>query len=211
MREGQRLRTMAHPHIVRVWEVVRAPEPMMVQETLTGETLGHLLETAVRRMTETEVAWMGMQLTSALAYLHDRGLVHLDLKPANVVAERGRAVLIDLSVARAPGVMRAGRGTWCYMAPEQARGGYVGHAADVWGLGIVMHEALTGEPAYGDTDTDRPQLRAVPPPLGGSRRVRAPLRIIVEACLDPDPANRPSLDAVMDGLAAVAGTPYPPS
>jgi serine/threonine protein kinase len=112
---------------------------------------------------------------------------------------------MDLSVSRPPGHMAAGRGTWCYMAPEQARGGTVGTAADVWGLGVVLYEAATGAAAFTDTATDRPQLRAAARPVRSLRRVPAPLARIVDACLAPDPGDRPALAEVRAALEPVAG------
>jgi serine/threonine protein kinase len=206
LREGRRLRAFAHPHLVRAWEVHDDPVPLVVLETLTGQTVSHLVDPAPRRIGAADAAWLGLHLVSAVHYLHGRGLLHLDLKPANVVAEAGRAVLIDLSVAAPPGRMRAGRGTWCYMAPEQARGGDVGPPADVWGLGVVLYEVLAGEPAYRDDDTDRPQLRGAPPPLRRLRRTAPPLHAVVDGCLSPDPADRPGLGELASALAAVAGT-----
>lgn len=150
--EGRLLRRLSHPHIVRGYEVVGEPQPLVVMETLTGQTLAHLIETSPRRLSVPEIAHLGMHMASALRYLHRAGWLHLDLKPSNVVAETGRAKLIDLSVARRPGRMPAGIGTWCYMAPEQARGGAVGPAADVWGLGAVLWEATTGELLFDDGD-----------------------------------------------------------
>jgi serine/threonine protein kinase len=205
LREGRRLRELTHPHMVRVWEVHPGDPPAVVMETLTGQTLSHLIDTSPRALRPAEVAMLGLHLVSALHHLHGAGLLHLDLKPSNVVAEAGRAVLFDLSVARPPGHMAAGRGTWCYMAPEQARGGRIGAAADVWGLGAVLFEAATGEAAFTDEETDRPQLRAPAPPTRSLRRVPAALAGIIDACLAPAPADRPSLREVRTALEPVAG------
>lgn len=207
--EGRRLRPMTHPHIVRVWDVHDAPRPLVVMETLTGRTLAHLIDTSPRPLTVAETAWLGLHLVSALRYLHGRGLLHLDLKPSNIIAEAGRAVLIDLSVSRPAGRMAAGRGTWCYMSPEQARGGMVGEAADVWGFGVVLFEALTGAQAFTDTSTETPQLNAPAPPVRSVRAVRGPLADLVDACVSTDPLDRPSLGEVRAVLARVAGVDLP--
>jgi eukaryotic-like serine/threonine-protein kinase len=136
--------------------------------------------------------------------------VHLDLKPSNVIAERGRAKLIDLSHARRPGRIRAGHGTWCYMAPEQARGGTVGPAADVWGLGIVLYSAALRANALADLadelDTDEPQLEARLPLLRKERpRLVRELAELVDGCLEPDPDDRPALPDAARTLYALAG------
>jgi eukaryotic-like serine/threonine-protein kinase len=207
LREGRLLRDMAHPHLVRAWEVHAAPRPLVVLETLTGQTLSHMIDTSPRPLRAAEAAFLGLHLVAALRYLHGRGLLHLDLKPSNIVAEAGRAVVIDLSVARRPGRMPPGRGTWCYMAPEQARGGEIGPAADVWGLGVVLFEAVTGEAAFTDTLTDRPQLAAPAPRVRDVRRVPAALAGVVDACLRPDPGDRPGLADVREALEVIAGVP----
>ena len=207
LREGRRLREMTHPHIVRAWEVHPGSPPVVVLETLTGQTLAHLIETAPRPLAGREAAMLGLHLVSALHYLHARGLLHLDLKPSNVVAEAGRAVLIDLSVSRPPGRIPAGRGTWCYMAPEQARGGEVTAAADVWGVGVVLFEAVTGEVAFTDTETETPQLRARAAPVRSLRRVPTPLASLIDACLSPAAEDRPSLADLRACLEPVAGVP----
>jgi serine/threonine protein kinase len=125
-----------------------------VMETLSGETLGHMIAVREVELSTAEIAQLGLHLCSAIRYLHARGVLHLDLKPSNVIAECGRAKLIDLSVARPPGPAHAGIGTIYYMAPEQARGGELGPAADVWGIGAVLFEAATGEPAFDAPDAD---------------------------------------------------------
>jgi eukaryotic-like serine/threonine-protein kinase len=158
MEEGRLLREATHPHIVRAYEVLEEPLPMVVMETLAGETLGHMIDVREVELSTAEIAQLGLHLCSAIRYLHAQGVLHLDLKPSNVIAECGRAKLIDLSVARPPGPAHAGIGTLYYMAPEQARGGDLGPAADVWGIGALLFEAATGEPAFDDPDADELDL-----------------------------------------------------
>jgi serine/threonine protein kinase len=154
-REGRLLRRFTHPHLVRAYEVTRTMDglrPVVVLETLGGETLSHLLHRLHdegQRLDPFEVAVLGQQLASALAYLHRHGWLHLDLKPANIIVVGGSARLIDLSIARRPGRSRPGTGTIEYLSPEQARGGHLTASADVWGLGAVLFAALVGEPPYG--------------------------------------------------------------
>jgi serine/threonine protein kinase len=196
-REGRLLARLAHPHLVRGYEVRETDHgPLVVLETLPGATLGALVDERVLSPEETAV--LGQQLASAVGYLHRQELLHLDLKPSNVVAEAGRAKLLDLSIAQGPGRVRAGRGTWCNMAPEQARGGTVGPAADVWGLGTVLYEAATGENPLFALD----QLEERVPAVRGVRRLPAPLAELIDACLEPAAADRPSVDAVLATLAA---------
>ena len=179
---GRRLVELCHPHIVRGYEVL---EDTLIMETLDGETLAHLI--ATKALETDEVAWLGLQLASALHYLHGHGLLHLDVKPGNVIATGGRAVLIDLSMARPPGRYKRGLGTWCNLAPEQARGDELTAAADVWGLGTVLLEAATGSPAFPQEEPEFPQLVHAPPPVAG------PLGDVIAACLAFDPEDRPTL------------------
>jgi eukaryotic-like serine/threonine-protein kinase len=219
--EGRLLIGLTHPHIVRGYELITDPEPIVVMETLDGETLAHLVDRHPDGLPPGEVAWLGIHLASALRYLHRRGLLHLDVKASNVVADAGRAKLIDLSLARAPGRYRAGIGTWCNLSPEQARGGELGPAADVWGLGTVLYETATGEAAFDDddswtdddsgpsgtwhTDDQReagyPQLDGPAPACTG---VPAPLAAAIDACLAHDAAERPALREVAAALVPLA-------
>ncbi len=146
--------------------------------------------------------------------------------------------MIDLSLARPPGPAPAGIGTWCYLAPEQARGGELGPAADVWGIGVVLFEAATGTPAFDDPDElsddepsatgsdswagfedspswgsddrghrDYPQLRQTAVPVRSLRELPASLDHLIDACLSPDPDDRPPLQEVLAGLEAPAELP----
>jgi serine/threonine protein kinase len=207
--EGRLLARLTHPHVVRAYEVHREPRPVVIMETLAGETVEHMIA-AGRPLAATELAHLGSHLASALTHLHGHGVLHLDLKPSNVVAERGRAKLIDLSHARRPGRVPADYGTWCTMAPEQARGGAVGPAADVWGLGIVLLCAATATNALADLadelDSDTPQLHGRLAPLRRTRpRLPRELTGLVDACLEAAPGDRPPLAETVSTLYALAG------
>lgn len=195
--EGRLLTTLAHPHLVRGFEVFpdtdRRAGPVVVVETLLGYNLEEIVDWRLRRLPSTDLAHLGRQLASALQYLHAQGWLHLDVRPANVMAHGGKATLIDLSIAREPGEVRAGFGTPEYLAPEQATGGVVSAASDAWGLGATLYAAATGVPPRSDL---RP-VRSVRP------RLNPALAEVVDACLSPDPADRPGIVEVHDRLGSV--------
>jgi serine/threonine protein kinase len=214
-REGRLLSRLSHPHILRAYELIPGPVPAVVTEMLRGETLSHLLD-RTEIFTEAEAGVLGLQLASALAYLHGQGYLHLDLKPSNIVIDGGRAIVIDLSIAQPPGRGTAGMGTWCYLAPEQAAGGTLDAAADVWGIGVVLFEALTGRPAFDDEEDDSelptdeepdvyPQLEARAPRIATFREAEPSLARAVDASLEPDPDRRPSIDELAAALESVPG------
>jgi len=204
-REGRLLAKLTHPHIVRAYETLKEPQPTLILETLTGATLAYLIETRQRRLPLTAIVNLGLHLCSAIHYLHRHGILHLDLKPSNIVSERGLAKLLDLSIARPPGRGQKGMGTLEYMAPEQARGGILCAPADVWGIGAVLFETATGEvpfEAYED-ESSYDQLERRAESVGLYRRVPAAFDDLVHSCLEPDPALRPSVDGVAESLRAL--------
>jgi eukaryotic-like serine/threonine-protein kinase len=207
LREGRLLRRLAHLHLARAYAVYADP-PLVILEVLTGETLERrILNTG--RLSVDEAACLGVQLCSVLHYLHQQPLLHLDLKPSNIVCERGLAKVLDLNIARPPGRARRGVGTRHYMAPEQARGGLLTPATDVWGLGVVLFEAITGRPAFelvGDGPR-YPQLVARARPLAGRRRIPPELARLVDAALDPAQDGRPTLQQAFTTLAALMPSP----
>ncbi|MEU0633574.1 serine/threonine-protein kinase [Streptomyces sp. NPDC005989] len=231
-REGHWLLAFTHPHLVRAYETFDSPEPVVVLETLTGETLSHLVGRLRRRLSARDLALLGVQLCSAIHYLHGQGLLHLDLKPSNVVVDCGHTKVLDLSTARPPGIAPAGIGTFRHLSPEQARGGPLSAAADVWGIGITLYEVATGdtpfdpgETMYGTDGTDRtddagdpgddagddpydgpvrcPQPERTAPPVGSRRRLPRGLAAAIDACLRPDPAARPTVPELAEALGGV--------
>ncbi|MFE7705080.1 serine/threonine-protein kinase [Streptomyces sp. NPDC057486] len=222
LREGRWLRTFTHPHLVRAYETFESPEPLVVMETLTGETLAHLIGRLRRRPAAADVALLGVHLCSAMHYLHGHGLLHLDLKPANVVVDCGHTKVLDLSVARPPGSVPPGIGTFRYMAPEQARGGPLSAAADVWGIGATLYEVAVGHVPFdigvttdGTDDSDDtggeddwyPQLEEPARPIRSRRRLPRDLATAIDSCLRPDPAARPTISELAAALDAALPQP----
>jgi serine/threonine protein kinase len=198
--EGRLLLRLSHPHFVRAYELLREPALALILETLSGATLSYLIATN-QRVPPKDLAVLGKQLASALGYLHGHGYLHLDLKPGNVVAQAGVAKLFDLSIARRPGRGHAGAGTWQYLSPEQARGGYVTAAADVWGLGALLFEAATGRPPFAHPRKGRfEQLQRRAELLAGTPGLPPKLAATIDSCLEPDPAARPTLAALASAL-----------
>ncbi|NUR78696.1 MAG: serine/threonine protein kinase [Thermoleophilia bacterium] len=206
-REGRLLQQLTHPHIVRAYETLSRPQPVLILETLSGATLAHVLEVELvqQRFPVQELAVLGLQLCSATAYLHRHRLLHLDLKPANIVAEGGRVKVIDLSLVRRPGRGRKGAGTRQYMAPEQALGRTLTEATDVWGIGATLYESAAGSRPFPSRPRVRyPQLIQRAQPAAAHRRLPRELAVAIDACLEPAPRDRPSvaeLAAVLEPLA----------
>jgi eukaryotic-like serine/threonine-protein kinase len=199
--EGRRLARMSHPHIVRAYEVLEVPQPAVILETLTGATLGYLEECNPRGLGLSDVVVLGLQLCSAVHYLHGWGILHLDIKPSNIVCEGGTTKLLDLDVARRPGRSRRW-GTRQYMAPEQAGGGMLSAATDVWGIGVVLFEAATGRlPFDFESDSGFPQLTRPAESIRRYRRVPAAFARAIEGALTPTPERRLALSELIRALA----------
>jgi serine/threonine protein kinase len=208
--ETEMLARLDHPVIVRAFEaVLDGDRPHLVLEHLEGPRLS----TLIRRygpLPPEQLVPLGVQLCSALHYMASEGVVHLDVKPANVIMS-GPPRLIDLSVARptedAADLDRP-IGTDAYMAPEQCDPrslGPVTPAADMWGLGATLYRAAVDEPAYPEADRAStepsarwPQLHDTPVPIHG--RVPEVLADTITACLAADPSDRPAPAPVADTL-----------
>ena len=215
--EADVLRELEHPSFMRIFGcALTGPRPFVELEFLDGPRLS----TLVRRhgiLLPEQLFPLARQLSSALHYLHGRQILHLDVKPRNIVMGPVPR-LIDLSIARRFGEVpriRGAIGTDAYMAPEQADPdlfGAIGPATDVWGLGVTLYEAASKQLPYprGNAGADGarrwPQLDVAP--AVPSAKVPPALASLLMSTLERDPAKRPSpaeLFGAFDDLAAQHG------
>jgi len=196
VREANTLVQMSHPHIVPVYELGCVDGSYYLSmEFIDGATLARLLEDGP--LGPALVAQIGVQLCDALDYAHGRfSILHRDITPRNlIVDDAGHVRLLDFGIAAALDVGGAERfGSPGYMSPEQVRGQTLGPASDLFSLGAVLFEALTGQPAF--EKTVKGSLSAAPR-LSGRAEVPDALAELVDALLCQVPAERPqsALDA----------------
>jgi serine/threonine protein kinase len=199
--EARLLERLSHPVVVRSFGAVHdSAFPHLVLEHLDGPTLDELLQRHGALALE-QLLPLGLHVASALHYMAAEGVVHLDVKPSNVVMG-GPPRLIDLSVARTldeAARVRSPIGTDAYMAPEQcAPDGRLGPPADVFGLAATLYAALTGTRPFPPCGDRFPQLTASPAAL--PRRTPRPLAEALLAGLDRDPAARPAAAELASAL-----------
>jgi eukaryotic-like serine/threonine-protein kinase len=200
-REAQHAAALSHPHLVTVFDCgVDAAGPFIVMELVAGRTLRQVLDEA-GALPPGEAVGVAAQVCEALAVAHGAGLVHRDIKPANIVLASGGGVkVLDFGIARAEGATGGTKtlgmlGTAAYLSPEQASGGPAGPQADLYALGCVLFEMLTGAPPF---SADTPvglayrQVHDDPgPPSARRPGLPAELDQITGALLAKDPAARP--------------------
>lgn len=214
--ETRLLASLNHPHLVMlldagVDESAGPARPWLVMELVTGPTLARRL--ADGPLPAGEVAAVGAGLATALAHVHANGIVHRDVKPANVLlTATGAAKLADFGVARLTeehsDLTGTGHaiGTAAYLAPEQVSGLPVTGATDVYALGLVLLEALTGQRTYAGTPTEAAFARLhrgplIPVSLG------AGWIHLLDAMTASDPRERPAAEQAAAQLAAMRSSP----
>ncbi len=216
--EAQAAAALNHPNIMRVFDWGEDDEgPFLVLEFLGGGSLRDMLDSG-HRLSIAQAVLVGLEAARALDYAHRRGLVHRDMKPANVCFdEEGRTAVADFGLARAlaeaswtepEGVLL---GTARYAAPEAAQGRGVDGKADVYALGLVLLEAVTGDPPpAGDTTVATLMARANQPivaPFG-----LGALAPIIDAAGALEPDDRPDaaeLAIMLDAAARQLDSPAP--
>jgi eukaryotic-like serine/threonine-protein kinase len=206
LREAQAAARLNHPAIVTLYELgERDGRALLVSELVDGATLDEVAREG--SISDRDVARIGVDLCEALTHAHGRGVVHRDIKPQNAIvrshgANGRRAKLMDFgiaAVAGAPTLTATGEvvGTLAYMSPEQAEGEHAGPEADVYSLGLSLYEAWAGEnPVARRTPAQTARQIGRPVPSLGDLRPDLPEPLVtqIDACLEADPRNRPSLD-----------------
>jgi serine/threonine protein kinase len=201
VREAQLAARLNHPNIVGVFDAGEdAGRPYIVMEYVDGDTLAAILKRR-RRLDPHEAVALAAQAAVALQHAHEAGLIHRDVKPGNLlVRDDGTLKVTDFGIARAAEATQVTErgtilGTAAYLAPEQARGEPATPAADVYALGAVLYEMLTGRPPYrfeSLADLSRQQQRGAVEPTGISPELDA----VLLRALAADPAERPASAAV---------------
>jgi len=204
--ELQAMARLNHPNLVTLFDgsVRGGGPPYLVLEYVPGPNLAARLREGP--LPEPAVRTLGEQVAEGLAYVHAQGLVHRDVKPANILlsAADGRARLSDFGVVRMVGRPQVTSaeltiGTAYYLAPEQARGSAVGPEADVYALGLVLLEALTGRRCFDGPLAEALALRLTADPEIPAD-LPAPWPGLLTAMTARDPSGRPSAAAVAGEL-----------
>ena len=199
-REALAATVLRHPNIVACLDTgTDDGQPYLVMDLVEGEDLAARLKRG-GRLAPTYAARIGLDVARALGVAHVRGIVHRDVKPGNILlASDGRAMVTDFGIARLAADAEAARpgttlGSVHYFSPEQAKGATTTPASDVYGLGLVLYEAMTGARAFGGETTDAIALARIgaTPPSPRSIRPEVPVDLdaVVRRALAPEPADR---------------------
>jgi eukaryotic-like serine/threonine-protein kinase len=216
VREARLAARLSHPNAVQVYDAAQDGErPFIVMEYVDGETLAERL--ARGPLPPAEATRIALQLCSALEDAHRAGLVHRDLKPQNVLLrDDGTAKLADFGIARAAEesrVTQAGAllGTAAYLAPEQATGAEATPASDLFSLGVVLYESLTGRlPHEIHSLADLGRAEPVVPVRDLAPDVPVTIEDAVMRCLALTPEYRPASAAELAAELAGAEAPTVP-
>jgi len=210
VREAQMAARIDHPNVVRVYDIVEGDDwTCIAMELLPYPSLRDVLRDD-GPLSAGDAARVGLGVLAALRVVHGAGVVHRDVKPANILlGPEGRVVLSDFGIAKSidnPGLTTSGVlvGSPPYISPERARGGRAGTAADLWALGSSLYAAVEGQPPFQRADVlasltavvaDEPE----PPAHAG------PLEPVISGLLRKDPGTRLGIDEAERMLRRIAG------
>lgn len=218
-REARAAARVRHPGVVVVHDIAEVDgRPLIVMELVDGPSLDDLLRER-GTLGAQEAARVGAAVMDALAAAHRAGVLHRDVKPANILLDRsGRVVLTDFGIATMadPGDGSATQltgsgelvGSLDYLAPERAKGAAPGPASDIWALGAALYAAVEGASPFGRTSTFSTLTAIVDEPLPEPRRA-GPLAPVLRRLMDKLPDARPDAEEACALLRAVAREPVP--
>src|SRR4051812_18068245 len=216
--EARAAATLSHPNIAQVHDYGEAPEtgtPYVVMELVNGPTLQQRVSAG--RLPPRTVFRICGEVAAALAAAHARGLVHRDIKMANIMVTRAGAKVVDFGIAAAAGPASPEEmlvGTPAYLAPERLTGDLIVPASDVYALGVLLYRLLAGESPWSVESTTQ-MLRAHvyldPTPLPARPGVPPAVADLIDRCLRKDPDARPSATEVSATLADAAEAAIPDS
>jgi serine/threonine protein kinase len=203
--EAQALGRLSHPHCVSVIDFGGRAAPYLVMDLVEGESLRDVL--AEGPVPIARAVGIARQLLAGLAHAHSRAIVHRDVKPENVVLESAAGIrgdhvrILDFGLARLQdhcSIINRGMilGTPCYLAPEQLQGDEIDERADIYAVGVVLYEMLSGRPPFetasvaetllAQSQTPPPALASIAPDLA----IPAPLEQVIRRALHKAPADR---------------------
>ncbi len=209
--EARAIAQLAHPGVVQVFDIdVNADPPYLVMERVTGPSLKERL--AERPLTDRELRALGIQIANALAAAHAAGIVHRDVKPANILAAgEGAWKLADFGVAHVPdsALTMTGQfvGSPAYAPPEALLRGQLGPAGDIYGLGATLYQAIAGRWPRAEA-TSGALLGPVPPLRELAPHVAPTVADAIDRAIAVEPDQRPSATELAAALARAA-TPLP--
>lgn len=219
-REGRTAASLSHPNLVQVYdagegELDGRSIPYIVMEHVSGGDLKSALDSGGPMHSE-RVARLGAGVSAGLAHAHERGVIHRDIKPHNILLDgSGSPKLTDFGIARvldttAMTVSGAYLGTALYSAPEQLKGEEITPKSDIYSLGAALYQAVTGEPPFSGSPLEVANQHSIREPgaPNARRSSGAPdpeLDAMILSCLTKDPAKRPSAVGVTESLSRLTG------
>ncbi len=196
VREAKAAAKVSHPNIISIYEIsVQEGNSFIAMEYVEGANL-HQHVRKKGKLAPREAVNIMIQACSALEAVHAQGIIHRDIKPDNILIAKGGLVkLMDFGLAKGEGTRLTGAnvimGTPCYMPPEQTRGEETDARSDIYAMGLVLHEILTGETVFADGDILKRQQTEMPRPPGATvEGIPQLLDQIVMKCIAKRPGER---------------------